>query len=198
MVRQIPNILTLTRLVLGVVFVSMLLYSRGASVNRVLVLDLSFVVFLLAGLTDIIDGEIARRFGLTSRLGRMLDPFVDKVVICGAFICFAVIGMPQLFDWSSVTLRMLLWTVAVIITAREVFVTILRHIAEAKGINFAASWAGKIKMFVQSFAIGTVLVKTAHVQNAIWGHWFTAMLLGMVVAVTVISAWSAIKRSRLI
>ena len=53
---------------------------------------------------------------------------------------------------------------------REAYVTILRQIAEAHGVNFAAVRSGKIKMFLQSFAIGTVLIKIAHVQTAEWGQ----------------------------
>ncbi len=196
MVRQIANILTLGRLALATVFLAMLLYSPNVSNNRRLFLDVSFVVFVLAGLTDIIDGRIARRFNVTSRFGRMLDPLVDKVLICGAFICFAIIGVPKLFGWPATTMKIIQWLVALIITAREAFVTVLRHIAEVRGINFAATTTGKIKMFVQSFAIGTVLVKAAHVQTAAWGHWFTTVTLITAVMVTVVSAWSVVRRSQ--
>jgi len=196
MVRQIPNILTFGRLVLTAVFLVMLLYSPNVAGRRTLFLDVSFVVFVVAGLTDIVDGEIARRLNVTSRFGRMLDPFVDKVLVCGAFICFAIIGEPKLFGFSTVTLRIIQWLVAAIIAAREAFVTVLRHIAEARGINFAATGTGKIKMFVQSFAIGTVLVKMAHVQTAAWGYWFTTAVLIIAVVVTGLSACSAVQRSQ--
>lgn len=196
MVRQIANILTLGRLVLTAVFLAMLLYSPNVSNNRSLFLDVGFAIFVIAGLTDIIDGWIARRLDVTSRFGRMLDPLVDKVLICGAFICFAIIGVPKLFGWPATTMKIIQWLVAVIVTAREAFVTVLRHIAEARGINFAATATGKIKMFVQSFAIGTVLVKAAHVQTATWGYYFTTITLITAVAVTILSAWSAIQRSQ--
>lgn len=196
MVRQVPNILTFGRLVLAVVFLVMVLYSPSAGEHRTLLLDISFVIFVVAGLTDIIDGPIARRLDVASRFGRMLDPLVDKVLICGGFICLAIIGEPKLFAWSALSLGVIQWSVAVIIAAREAFVTVLRHVAEARGVNFAATWAGKVKMFVQSFAIGTVLVKTAHVQTAAWGQWFTSATLIIAVVVTVVSAWSAIQRGK--
>ena len=196
MVRQIANILTLGRLVLTAVFLAMLLYSPNVSNNRSLFLDVGFAIFVIAGLTDIIDGWIARRLDVTSRFGRMLDPLVDKVLICGAFICFAIIGVPKLFGWPATTMKIIQWLVALIVTAREAFVTVLRHIAEARGINFAATATGKTKMFVQSFAIGTVLVKAAHVQTAAWGNWFTAVTLIIAVVVTILSAWSAVRRSQ--
>lgn len=196
MVRQIANILTLGRLALTAVFLAMLLYSPNVSNNRWLFLDVGFAIFVIAGLTDIIDGRMARKYQVVSRFGRMLDPLVDKVLICGAFICFAIIGVPKLFGWPATTMKIIQWLVALIITAREAFVTILRHIAEARGINFAATATGKIKMFVQSFAIGTVLVKAAHVQTATWGYYFTTIILIIAVAVTILSAWSAIQRSQ--
>jgi len=199
MVKQIPNILTVGRLVLTVVFLGMIMYSgKVADDNLTLFLDVGFVIFIIAGLTDIVDGEIARRLNVTSKFGRMLDPFADKVLVCGAFICFAVIEKPILFPEiiGPTGQKIIQWLMAGVITAREVYVTILRHIAEAKGINFSAVAAGKIKMFLQSFAIGTVMVKMAHVQGKLWGYWFTSIIFAITVIVTVLSAYSAIKRCR--
>ena len=67
--------------------------------------------------------------------------------------------------------------------------------AEARGASFAATVSGKIKMFIQSFAIGTVVIKTAHVQTAAWGNWFTAITFALMLAVTVISGIRATQRS---
>lgn len=179
-----------------VIFLGMVLYSPAVGTEtHGLFLDIAFVIFVVAGLTDIMDGPIARRLNVASKFGRMLDPFVDKVLVCGAFICFAGISEPKLFDFSPYTLAVIRWSVAGIITVREVFVTFLRHIAEARGVNFAATSAGKIKMFIQSFAIGTLTIKAAHVQTAAWGYWFTTITLIITLAVTVGSAYSAITRS---
>jgi CDP-diacylglycerol--glycerol-3-phosphate 3-phosphatidyltransferase len=196
MIKQIPNILTFGRAVLTVIFLGMVLYSPAITPEtHGLFLDIAFVIFVVAGRTDILDGPIARRLNVASKFGRMLDPFVDKVLVCGGFICFAVIDEPKLFDFSPWALDVIQWSVAGIITIREVFVTVLRHIAEARGVNFAATAAGKIKMFVQSFAIGTLTIKAAHVQTAMWGYWFTTITLLIALGVTVISAYSAISRS---
>ncbi len=196
MIKQIPNILTFGRVGLTVIFLGMVLYSPAVGTEtHGLFLDIAFVIFVVAGLTDIMDGPIARRLNVASKFGRMLDPFVDKVLVCGAFICFAGISEPKLFDFSPYTLAVIRWSVAGIITVREVFVTFLRHIAEARGVNFAATSAGKIKMFIQSFAIGTLTIKAAHVQTAAWGYWFTTITLIITLAVTVGSAYSAITRS---
>jgi len=197
MVKQIPNILTLGRGVLAVIFLVILACepTLAEDSRRTLFLDIAFVIFVIAGLTDMVDGTIARRLGVASKFGRILDPLVDKILICGAFICFAAIARPMyLFNLTPQTISVIRWSTAGIITAREVFVTVLRHLAEARGINFAATWSGKIKMFVQSFAIGTVVIKMAHVQTAAWGYWFTAVTYIIAVVVTVVSALSAIGR----
>jgi len=193
MIELIPNILTFARFALTVVFLIMILYSPLAA-NKLLFLDITFVVFLVAGLTDIIDGHIARKLNVASKFGRMMDPLADKVLVCGAFICFAIIGEPKLFDLEPVTLAFIHWLVVGILIAREAYVTTLRHIAEARGINFAATFSGKIKMFIQSFAIGTVIIKMAHVQTATWGYWFTSVTLAVMLTVTVISGLTATRR----
>jgi len=194
MLKMIPNILTLGRLVLTVVVLIMILYSPHVT-DQALFLDIAFVLFVISGLTDIFDGIAARRLNVTSKFGRMLDPLVDKILVCGAFICFAVIGQPTLFGFGSGTLALIHWSVAAVLIAREAYVTVLRHIAEAKGINFAATASGKIKMFTQIFAIGTVMVKMAHVRTATWGYWFTTVTFAIMIAVTVFSGLRATQRS---
>ncbi len=196
MLRHIPNILTFGRLVLTIVFLAMILYSPSvADKSKALFLDIAFVLFVIAGLTDIVDGIAARRLEVTSRLGRMVDPLVDKVLVCGTFICFVIIGEPKLFDLGPVALTAIHLLVAGILIAREAYVTVLRHIAEARGVNFAATISGKIKMFLQTFAIGTVIIKMAHVQTATWGHWFTTVTFVIMLVVTVISGLRATQRS---
>lgn len=192
--RFIPNILTFARLVLTAIFLIMVLYSPHIT-NRPFFLDIAFVLFVVASLTDIIDGIVARKLNVTSKFGRMIDPLADKVLVCGAFICFAIIREPVLFNFKPITMAVIRWSVAGILILREVYVTVLRHIAEAKGINFAATISGKIKMFLQSFAIGTVIIKAAHVQTAAWGHWFTTITYVLMLIVTVISGIRATKRT---
>jgi CDP-diacylglycerol--glycerol-3-phosphate 3-phosphatidyltransferase len=199
MLKQVPNILTFGRLVLTIIFLIMVLYSPRlyAEGERPFpdFLDIAFILFVAAGLTDMVDGAIARKLGVASKFGRMMDPLADKALVCGAFICFAVIGEPKLFDFEPVTMAIIRWSVAAIIILREVYVTVLRHIAEARGVNFAATVSGKIKMFLQSFAIGTVVIKMAHVQTATWGHWFTTITFALMLIVTVISGLRATQRS---
>lgn len=194
MLKLLPNILTFARIVLTVVFLIMILYSPSVA-NRPFFLDIAFVIFLVAGLTDIVDGKIARRFNVISKLGRMMDPLADKVLVCGAFICFAIVGEPKLFGLGEVGLKIIHWLVAAVLISREVYVTALRHIAESHGVNFAATGSGKLKMFLQSFAIGTIMIKAAHVETAAWGYWFTTVVFAVMLTVTVVSGLGAIQRS---
>ena len=144
-----------------------------------------FVFIRFVRIDNFLDGKL---FG-GSKLGVAL-----KVLVCGAFICFALIGQPKLFSLGDTTLKIIHWSVAGILIAREAYVTILRHIAEARGINFAATVSGKIKMFTQTFAIGTVIIKMAHVQTANWGYWFTTVTFTIMVTVTVFSGLRATQR----
>lgn len=195
MIKFIPNILTLGRLVLSVLFLIILLYSpKFTESQRSFYLDIAFVFFVVAGLTDIIDGAVARKLNVTSKFGRIVDPLVDKVLICGTFIVFAIMKQPKLFNFSTGHLAVVHWGVATVLIAREVYVTILRHIAEAKGIAFAATSSGKVKMFLQSFAVGTVIIKMAHVPTAAWGWWFTTVTYLIMLAVTVFSGIRATQR----
>lgn len=180
---------------LTVVFLVMILWLPKVT-NKAFFLDIAFVIFVVAGLTDMVDGHFARMLNVESKFGRMLDPLVDKILVCGAFICFAIIGRPKLFDFSPNVLAVIQWSVAAIITIRELFITFLRHRAEAKGINFAATTSGKVKMFLQSFGIGTVVIKIAHVEGRLWGDWFTTVTFIIMIAVTVVSGISSLQREQ--
>jgi CDP-diacylglycerol--glycerol-3-phosphate 3-phosphatidyltransferase len=199
MLKQIPNILTLGRFVLTIIFLIMILYAPlrydEGELSFPGFLDIAFILFVVAGLTDIVDGAIARKLKVTSKFGRMIDPLADKILVCGAFVCFAIIGEPKLFSLGPAVLAVIHWSVVGIIILREAYVTVLRHIAEAKGVNFAATFSGKIKMFLQSFAIGTVVIKMAHVQTAAWGQWFTTVTFALMLIVTVVSGVRATQRS---
>ena len=193
MLRLTPNILTVGRIVLTLIFLIMLLYYPTAK-NKTSFLDTAFGLFVITCVTDLIDGPIARALNVVSKFGRILDPLADKVLVCGAFICFAVISEPKLFDWPAQTLKIIHWSIAGIIIAREIYVTILRHIAEARGIDFAATFSGKIKMFIQSVAIGTILIKTAHFPAPTWESCFTSTVLLITLAVTIVSGIRATQR----
>jgi len=124
----------------------------------------------------------------------MGDPLAAKILVGGACACFALIGEPKLFSLGPGALAIIHWSVLAVLAAREIYVTVLRHLAESRGISFAATASGKIKMFLQSFAIGTVVMKMAHVQNAEWGYWFTTVVFTLMLVVTVISGIRATRR----
>jgi CDP-diacylglycerol--glycerol-3-phosphate 3-phosphatidyltransferase len=200
MIRHLPNILTFGRLVLSVVFLVMILFAPKLPADRDMsfpgYLDVAFVIFVIAALTDMVDGAIARKLNVTSKFGRIVDPLADKGLICGSFVVFAIIGQPKLFNLSAIQHSAIQWGFAGIIIAREAFVTMLRHLSEARGIKFPATLSGKIKMLLQAFAVGTVIVKMAHVQAALWGHWFTAITYIITLSITVISGFMSLKKVR--
>ena len=196
MIRLIPNILTLARFVLTVVFLFALSWTVEAR-DKAQWLDIATALFIIAGLTDIIDGHIARKWNVTTKFGRIMDPLADKALVCGAFICFAFLGIPAtLLNLSESALTILLWAVAAIITAREIIVTIVRQIAESHGVNFAATISGKLKMFIQSITIVAIMVKTAHLPRALWANWFVAVALLATVIVTAVSLIAALSPAR--
>ncbi len=197
LVRLIPNGLTLGRLILTVVFLVMVLYAPQKGQEKpAAFLMVAFTLFVVAGVTDMVDGPVARALNVTSKFGRMVDPLADKILVGGAFICFAIVKQPTFLNiLSPVTASVIQWATAIIIIVREVLVTILRHIAEARGVSFAATVTGKVKMFVQSFGIGTVMVKWAFVSRT-WGDWFTAVTFAIMLTVTVVSGISSLRRPR--
>jgi len=144
-VWNVPNQVTVSRLALAVILFALLELGYYTA---------SLVVFIVAAGTDWVDGYWARKYGQITQLGRILDPFADKMIICGAFIYLA--AAPQLSDGTPAS-GVAAW-MAVVILARELAVTALRSFIENQGGDFSAKWAGKWKMVVQcvaaAFAIG--------------------------------------------
>ncbi len=152
---NLPNLITVSRFVLSIIlFVLIDLdgWWRAAA-----------VVFIVAALTDYLDGYLARKYGQVTVLGRILDPFVDKIIICGAFIFL------QKWDRSGVTAWM-----TFIIIARELLITSLRAFLEQRGRDFSAKWSGKIKMIVQCTAVPLCLLSLSEPFVASLPDWFAA------------------------
>jgi len=152
---NLANQITLSRLVLAGIFFALLsAFDAGRPAPRLFLLDIALGLYILAGITDVIDGYIARRRDEVTSFGRVIDPFVDKVLVCGAFIYFCsthFVG-PDGTNISGVQT----WMVVVIL-ARELLVTGLRGFSEAHGQRFAATIYGKVKMLVQSIAACWIL-----------------------------------------
>lgn len=195
-IRFVPNALTIARLVMTVIFLGMIIHAGGKEEIPSTFLLIAFIFFVITGLTDIVDGKVARMYDVTSKFGRIADPLADKFLVCGAFICFAIVDQPGLasFGFSDLMLDVFRWATVVIIIAREVSVTIIRHIAESKGINFAATVSGKAKMFLQTFGIGTIMVAWAYITRP-WADWFILVTYLLMLGATVFSGIRSVRRS---
>jgi len=152
-VFNVPNQLTIARLVLSIaLFVLIEVAWRLAAPGYYLA---AMIVFAVAAGTDWLDGFWARKYGQVTVLGRILDPFVDKVIICGAFIYLAALPDSGLTAWM-----------AVVVVARELLVTALRSFLEGEGIDFSAVMSGKLKMVAQCLAAGWSLFRLSYGEVA--------------------------------
>lgn len=155
---NLPNQITLARLLLSIVVFC--LVPMGYYVA-------ALVVFILAAGTDWLDGYIARKYNLVTQLGRILDPFVDKFLICGIFIYLAA-DYPE----SGIAAWM-----AVVVVARELAVTVIRSFLEAEGVDFSANMAGKLKMVFQCAAVVASLLALSY--NNLAPNWLPPILLAL-------------------
>lgn len=139
-VFNIPNQLTLARFVLSLVLFGLIALEWWTA---------CLIVFAVAAITDWLDGYLARVQKLTSTLGRNLDPLVDKVLLCGAFIFLLPRGSTE--GWLSA------WMVTLVV-ARELIITSLRSYLEMLGAKFGADWLGKLKMGLQCAAVVAIFI----------------------------------------
>ncbi len=133
------------------------------------------------------DGYYARKYGQVTTLGRILDPFADKVIICGAFIFLLV--APKMVEMPWYGLRA--WMVVVIV-GRELLVTALRSFMDERGSDFSAKMSGKLKMVLQCFAAGACILYLAYPNHfgptvPAWLLWTTIGLIWGAVVLTVCS-----------
>jgi CDP-diacylglycerol--glycerol-3-phosphate 3-phosphatidyltransferase len=147
-VWNLPNQLTAARFVLALVLFALIHVESWLW---------CLIVFLIAAFTDWLDGYLARRQNLTSTLGRILDPLVDKVLMCGAYICLLPFGADGHWLWP--------WMVTVVV-ARELIITGLRGWLESHGARFGADWLGKLKMGLQCAALIAVFVAFLAAEGA--------------------------------
>jgi CDP-diacylglycerol--glycerol-3-phosphate 3-phosphatidyltransferase len=135
----------------------------------------AFFLFVLTAATDWLDGWLARRLGEVTVFGRIMDPFVDKVVVCGSLIL--------LMDRWPANEILLPWMVVVVV-AREFFVNAIRGFMESRGLSFAAAFAGKLKMTLQCIATGGLILMIATSGSGSPPGWLRVL--------TVISLWAAV------
>ncbi|NQV29132.1 MAG: CDP-diacylglycerol--glycerol-3-phosphate 3-phosphatidyltransferase [Rhodopirellula sp.] len=169
---NLPNLITLSRLGLAVVLF-WLIYVEGFWISAA-------ILFVVSAATDAIDGYIARKYGQVTTLGRILDPFVDKIIVCGAFVFL----LEKKAD-SGVNS----WMVMSVI-GREMFVTGLRSFLEQSGRDFSAAFIGKAKMALQCVAITMSLLSLSPKVVSPTFNFYRDIVLWAAVAVTVYSGLS--------
>ncbi len=192
--RNIPNQLTMLRLIVAAAFFAVLQNYRYGQDNALWVLPVAAVLFVIAAVTDALDGYLARRWEVVSKFGRIMDPFCDKILILGAVI---YLGSPRFLDPGAVangSVRTMIsgvypWMV-VLVLARELLVTGIRGEVEKAGISFGANWYGKLKMILQSVVVPVVLIIVMIDPNRdgyAWLGWTRDALVYLTVVVTVLS-----------
>jgi CDP-diacylglycerol--glycerol-3-phosphate 3-phosphatidyltransferase len=146
---NVPNTLTLLRIFFAIIVFTLIGFARY---------DFALFFFLLAAVTDSLDGWWARHFKQITVFGRIMDPFADKFLICGVFI--GLVAIPELTSDKAgypAWLMLQAWMVIVIV-GRELLVTSLRAFVEGAGGDFSAKWLGKLKMILQCLAIVLALL----------------------------------------
>ena len=134
---NLPNKLTIIRVCLIPFFVAALLFDHGNNYTMRIVAN---VLFIVASLTDLFDGKIARKYNLVTNFGKFRDPLADKLLVCSALICLIELG--QLPAW-----------VVIIIISREFIISGFRLVAADNGVVIAASYWGKFKTTFQMAAV---------------------------------------------
>ena len=204
--RILPNLITVVRLVMAAGFFAIiaLALSPTSAEGRQWWGNAAFILFIAAALSDILDGYLARKWGVVTDFGRVMDPFVDKVLVLGAFVYLASPKFAEP-EWSrafgiepepgaiNCATGVASWMVVAVL-ARELLVTSLRGVLEARGIAFAADWSGKVKMFAQSAAIPTALFIAVNPGCLASPNYRMAQMLS-VWTMTAITVWSAVPYS---
>lgn len=165
-ILNVPNALSSIRLVMAL--------GVGILIELELYIP-AMITFLIAASTDFLDGWWARKFNQVTKLGRILDPFVDKIIITAALVALAGVEGSQVLPWM-VTL----------IIGREFLVTSLRAMIEGSGGDFSARWLGKWKMVVQCAAVVASLLLLDNASSAFY-LWSTIILIWAAVIITVAS-----------
>ncbi len=189
---NLPNKLTLSRFVLTVAFLAVM-FSRIPFRETI-----ALVLFIAGGISDFLDGQIARRQKLITNFGILMDPLADKIMVCSAFIAFVDL------KWIPA------WMV-VIIVARELAITGLRLLAASKNVVLAAEGYGKHKTVSQIVAIIAILVLASYqewgavgqaifgihlIGNTPWVNWFTELAKWLAVVLTFVSGGLYLWRNR--
>ena len=168
---NLPNKITVGRFGVAILLFALLVWTDTCAGPDWRVPAIAGSIFILAVATDALDGYYARKLGQQSDFGRIADPVVDKVIVCGAFIFLSSA------DWARVYVPV--W-MTVVIVAREFLVNGLRGYIEARGVAFPARWDGKLKMILQCIAVPAVfLVRTVDLGLGTSVPWLWQLSLGL-------------------
>jgi CDP-diacylglycerol--glycerol-3-phosphate 3-phosphatidyltransferase len=159
---NLPNAITVVRIVMAPVFFWLLLADAGADGPM---RWWAAVIFVVAISTDWVDGWLARRNGLVTDLGKILDPIADKLLTSGALVCLSILGE-------------LPWWITIVIVVREVGITVWRFVELGRGTVVPASSGGKLKTLTQAIAISLFLTPlwTLVGDWIYWVNWFFMIL----------------------
>ena len=190
---NLPNKLTIFRMILIVPFVILLLggfHEWGwftAVFGGVLkyVDFIALVIFIIASLTDLVDGKIARKYNLVTNFGKFMDPLADKLLVCSAMICLVEMG------------RIPAWIVIIII-AREFIISGFRLVASDKGVVIAANYWGKFKTTFQMIMVCLMIANNEVIPEVIRGGYqiLTDIIMWIALALTVISLIDYVWKNR--
>jgi CDP-diacylglycerol--glycerol-3-phosphate 3-phosphatidyltransferase len=186
---NLPNRLTVLRLILACIYFALLTFAENKGIFNPALLDIALGLFIVAIITDILDGYLARKYNLVTNFGRIADPFVDKVLICGTFVFFV--------EWSQLREFMPAWML-VIILGREFLISAIRAFAESKNIAFGSSSWGQHKMTIQSITIIAALayLRFFLTHQTFWVVVTLKVLFWLTLATTIISGMTYIFYSR--
>lgn len=161
---NLPNLLTVIRILLVPIFFWLLVRENG--VDDSLRIQ-AFAIFAIASLTDKADGSIARRRGLVTDFGKMLDPIADKALMGAAFIGLSL-------------LELLPWWITIVVLGREALITLMRFVLVRRAV-IPASKGGKLKTFLQAIALGLLILPWE------WTRIPGLVIMGAAVIVTVVT-----------
>lgn len=180
---NLPNKLTIFRVILIVPFVVILLGGEaGWFGNNVLIPDvIALAVFVVASLTDLVDGKIARRYNLVTNFGKFMDPLADKLLVSAALI--ALVDMGRIPAW-----------VVILIISREFIISGFRLIASNNHVVIAASYWGKFKTTFQMIMVCLMIVNLGAMFP--WMQIVTDIVMWIALALTVISLIDYLVKNR--
>ena len=174
---NLPNKLTILRVIMIPFFVVFMLTGWGGETSR----WISLAIFVVASLTDLLDGHLARKHNLVTNFGKFMDPLADKLLVCSAMICLVELG--QLPAW-----------IVIVIISREFIISGFRLIASDNGRVIAASYWGKFKTTFQMLMV-IVIIFNINLQLG-WLNILGTILIYVALVLTVVSLIDYIAKNK--